>query len=1440
MLGVAGAALQTEMGRALVVRTATGIVNEKLHGTLHIGHVGGSLVSGLDVRDIVLRGDDGEPVVELGALRLRYRVQDLLSGRFVLGRLVLERPRLNLVQRRGEPLNLEQLFPEDTTPGGGGGPKPFIAFNDVEILDGVVSIKTEADSTDPGIVEGESFSGGYFRVQRISGISVRLPYLRLASPLPSDRGILALISSLSAEMNDPAVQVRALRGQALILGESLEVNLPELRLDGTDAEVVGTLSWDQGPLLYDLDIRARAILSDDVLGLASDLPAGIAGTGRFHVVARTRGVIEVEGRGLNLEGLNGGGQVQGRLEMVLRPQGRWRSGATELRVNNFDLAYLESFLDSLPVMGRVTGTLSAAGPMERLAVELDVVFRDSLVEGWPESTIRGGGYVALGGPALEFVEFTVSLADLDLATVRRLLPVVPLQGRLAGRGALNGPFLGIAFEGELRHRDGALPETVVRGLARIDGRGDTLGVWTDLALDSLRLRGLQTSFPGLDLAGPLGGRVRLAGYLDSLAVDARLGGAAGEVEIRGAAIVLPGRSGAHDLRVNADRLNLHVLNQDLPETRIVASAEAGGLTVETGRLRGHADFVVQPSEVAGVPIDGARGEFTLADSVARIDTLTLWMRGITARGRGDFGLRASRTGVLAFEVQADSLEVLEPLLAGRLPTDTAAAEPAEEEEEEGEEAAPLSGTATASVEIRGSVDAFEVEGSFEAHRLRRGDVFVSRAEGDATWVSPFKDARIEAHLDSVHLGSLDFGGVRAAVTGALDSLGWSTAGRFGAGAGEFLAGGRLRRDSGATTVALDSLDIDLVSGSWRLDSSGVVAVSDSGVDFSRLALAHESGAGRLALGGRFPFRGPANLEGTFEAIALQDILLLMQNPDPRLSGDLNGNLRITGTARAPTLTAAVAIRDGQYESFRASLIEGRVDYEDRRMTGRFALWRLGEAILQIDVDLPLDLAFTAVEQRQLPGQLTVRAVADSVDLALVEALLNDVRRTGGILDADVGITGSWERPELTGRVTIADGAATFPALGVRHDRLNANLSLSGQSIRIDALTVRSGAGTAEMTGTVDFEELSRPRLDVHIAARQFRAIDVSDFLSVTATADLQLQGPPLSATLTGRGVVTEGAVYFADLLTKQVVNLEDTLFASFVDPNVIREQRLGAAFSQRFLDSLRINNLALRMGNDVWLRSTEANIQLSGEVSVDKVQDRYRIDGTLTTPRGTYRLPLGPASREFQVTRGEIRALGTPDLNADVDIDAQHKLRSIRGEEVIVLVHIGGTLYDPRLTLSSDVRPPLSETEIISYMLVGAPSVDALANGGSEGQRLLASQLAGVLSGQLEYALISDLGVPLDYLQIRPGDVAGGLSGTEIAIGKQFTVFGTSAFLSARPRFACRQQFVDVVGASLEFRLTRNWVFAASADPLRGCEVLGTSSETKYQFGLDFLWEKSY
>ena len=128
--------------------------------------------------------------------------------------------------------------------------------------------------------------------------------------------------------------------------------------------------------------------------------------------------------------------------------------------------------------------------------------------------------------------------------------------------------------------------------------------------------------------------------------------------------------------------------------------------------------------------------------------------------------------------------------------------------------------------------------------------------------------------------------------------------------------------------------------------------------------------------------------------------------------------------------------------------------------------------------------------------------------------------------------------------------------------------------------------------------------------------------------------------------------------------------------------------------------------------------------------------------RGTYRLTVGPTSKEFRVTRGTMRFFGTPDLNPELDIVAEHALQAINGGDLVIRVVISGTLLAPKLSLESDQRPPLSESEIVSYLLFGRPSFDQALSGaatvGTSEQAIYQAAmagLAGVVSGELEQVI---------------------------------------------------------------------------------------------------------
>ena len=64
-------------------------------------------------------------------------------------------------------------------------------------------------------------------------------------------------------------------------------------------------------------------------------------------------------------------------------------------------------------------------------------------------------------------------------------------------------------------------------------------------------------------------------------------------------------------------------------------------------------------------------------------------------------------------------------------------------------------------------------------------------------------------------------------------------------------------------------------------------------------------------------------------------------------------------------------------------------------------------------------------------------------------------------------------------------------------------------------------------------------------------------------AAFELRGPVFGATLTGNLVANSGVLYFADLVNKRIIDLEDPTYADLVDTTLIRRENLGAKFQNR-------------------------------------------------------------------------------------------------------------------------------------------------------------------------------------------------------------------------------------------------------------------------------------
>jgi translocation and assembly module TamB len=1444
ILGVITSMTLTPPGRDLLARTVSRFLDRIVTGQVRVGAISGSFLYDLTLENLVVRDTSGELLVDLPRVRVAYRLPNLIAGQVVLSSIQLDSPTIQLIKHRSGRMNYEEVL--GIGKGSKGGKSPLVEFHDVRMADGMLRIalpwnpprsaRTEssvdsalqAQRAKPGRIVEQS-PEGLRRVIVLADLATRVSRMRIATP---DRQPFTIdLDSLATRVNDPGVTLRHAVGRVRIRGDSAVFSLSRGALPDTRFSGGGAVTWPRDTILFDFQVIAPHVNLEDLRWVSPHFPS-MTGRGLLTARSETGARTAYDIRDLHLTGP--GGQLDGDLVTITDRRRGLGVRDMNLRLAELDLDAARPYLDSLPFYGTVTGKLAGSGFLNALDLSIEWAFRDAAVPGNPLTTISGeGGVGASRDSGLIFTEFGVRQSDIDLRTVRRIAPAVILEGRLTAVGTLNGPLRNIRFNGTAQHQDLDRPPSQLEGTVHLDTRGRVLGLNTDVMLDPLSFDGIRRAFPSLGARGELRGPFQSQGTLARLAVDASLTGQIGSVEAHGFATLQPPKWGAEDLLLRFSRLDLAALTgRDLP-TRLNGELSITG-TIDTLRApEGELRVVLSSSRLRELTLDSVFAIAGLHDSLIRVDTAYAVWKGARVGGSGTLGWGGPHTGRMAFTLAADSLIAFDSLLLATTG----------QTRDLGPDSRPLGGTAHASVQLAGNLDTLEASADLLVENLEWQRIRSPRVTGAFSWIGgqrPQLTASIGS--DSLSAGTWAFHRLGAQARGWADSLEWNAGTGVGSNLGMSGAGRWWRH--GQTQVAMfDSLFFALPAHRYRSEESFAVTLSDSAPAVSPITIRAEDGSGLIQLAGRVPGTSEGALQVRVLGLDLHDAYGLLQRDTLGVSGDLGIDVRIGGTAERPTLRGTMTLDGGKFGDFNAPFLQGVVDYADRRLETDLLLWRTGKNVLDVGATLPLDLALRGAQQRQVDGPLSVHARGDSVDLGLLEALTPAVRRVSGEFSTDVNVTGTWEAPRLAGAVEFRDGAMSISGLGVRYEGIQGRARFQGDSLVLDNVALRSGGGSLGITGSVRLEDFGRPVLHLGFRANDFRAIDVSRFLTLDGTGGLQLEGPLFQATLTGNLTANSGVLYFADLVTKRIIDLEDPTIADLVDTTLLRRENLGGKFQNRFLDSLTISNLGVEMGSDVWLRSAEANIQLSGQVQLSKTRQAYTPSGTLEAVRGSYTLKIGPVTRDFTVERGTVRYFG--DLNAALDIRATHVVRAVRGEEIPVIAVITGTLYAPKISLESTFNPPISETDLVSYLVTGYPANEATQLGHASALETGLSYFSSALSSELERALIQDIGIPLDLIEIRPGvSSRGGLSTlTQLAAGWQL---GSKTFLTFNAGFCPENlsQFTySNLGASLEFRFSREWRLQASVEPtLQTCrQDFGITTATNpYQIGSDIRWEREF
>jgi hypothetical protein len=427
----------------------------------------------------------------------------------------------------------------------------------------------------------------------------------------------------------------------------------------------------------------------------------------------------------------------------------------------------------------------------------------------------------------------------------------------------------------------------------------------------------------------------------------------------------------------------------------------------------------------------------------------------------------------------------------------------------------------------------------------------------------------------------------------------------------------------------------------------------------------------------------------------------------------------------------------------------------------------------------------------------------------------------GRVAADVHVRGTWRVPEYRGRAALRGGALELMATEMKITGANADVSLIGDTLRLDSLVARAG-GPMRASGTVDFTDRAHPMVQARASGDSVRVMDQRRGV-VDANAEVTASGPLDELRVTGHGEMLGGYLalksFRKDLL--RVKSPGELSFASVFDTTASPNDSARMAMARRERRKVAmIADLTLVIDRGNYYRNRpDANTEFftgDGEAVVAHLDQRSDDKWAV----GFVRIPGGVAffrTQPFVPARGSLTF--TPHTNA------QHIVQQV-GERLIwepgrgwlpLQLFTGGTSKVPAVGLESGTLFPIRGRELNGYLTQGRTSTSLLQQSGSSlsGSASWSGQLSGevgALARRQQGAtalgvVLHDIGTgatkewTFDTFSLSPADVptelvfgkTGGVRGALVEGGRYFTpdryVAGQLRLTTGIPGFRIAQRF---------------------------------------------------
>lgn len=537
------------------------------------------------------------------------------------------------------------------------------------------------------------------------------------------------------------------------------------------------------------------------------------------------------------------------------------------------------------------------------------------------------------------------------------------------------------------------------------------------------------------------------------------------------------------------------------------------------------------------------------------------------------------------------------------------------------------------------------------------------------------------------------------------------------------------RLAGSATKGAKMYELRLAEGlilnnkDWVIDPVNLIEFTQNQLKINDLILRRNQQSVSIASVGEAPPNDFSPLELRFANFRLQELSGLLNNPNLRLSGGLNGqfkviepltNLHYNASLNVDSLTLNEQLL-GQFDVAASQPRGSRVVNVSVGLTGA------NEASVEGSYDVP-NKAFD------------LRAQLDKLSLVVADPfLVGLIEKSEGYLTGGFALKGTPDAPALNGSITTNDVNTRVVMSGTRYSTSGATVSISEKNIGFkNFLLTDPKGGTATLTGEIQHEKFENIRFDLRAKTSSLQVLNTTSkdnqlyYGKLFASADVRIGGTPELPVLDITASTLDSTLLHVQPLLQQlaVVQEDYIIFANpanyAADSLAVLEQKIDAG--QKGFDlTLRLNVTPDATLNIIIDPTTGDQLFCRGNADLIVRMDpagNLDITGRYVIEDGKYSFNYeGLVKREFEIRKGSSLTFTGDPLNARFDITAVYNTRattyelianetaldettlanSQRRTPVQVLLNIDGDLAAPEI--SFDILLPENQGGVVDNLV---------------------------------------------------------------------------------------------------------------------------------------------